>query len=132
MIVDTSAIIAILTAEPEQGLFVRTSVETGAEARMAAATFLETALVVDGFGDPIKSRRLDGLIQALHIEIVDTTADHVRIARAAYQDFGKGSGHPAQLNYGDCFSYALAVATGEPLLFDGDDFSQTGLRSALS
>lgn len=131
MIVDTSAIIAILTAEPEQGLFVRTIVETGA-ARMAAATFLETALVVDGLGDPIKSRRLDGLIQALHIEIVDTTADHVRIARAAYQDFGKGSGHPAQLNYGDCFSYALAVATGEPLLFDGDDFSQTGLRSALS
>jgi ribonuclease VapC len=64
--------------------------------------------------------------------IVDTTADHARIARAAYRDFGKGSSHPGQLNYGDCFSYGLAVATGEPLLFKGDDFSQTDLRSALS
>ena len=99
---------------------------------MAAATFLEAAVVVDALGDPVKSRRLDALIQGLHIEIVDTTAEQARIARAAYRDFGKDSGHAAQLNYGDCFSYALAAATGEPLLYKGNDFSETDLRSALS
>ncbi len=129
MIVDTSAIIAILTGEPEQAAFTRMIIES-AGARMAAATFLETALVVDDLGDPVKSRRLDELIEALGIDIVDTTAEHARIARAAYRDFGKGSGHPAGLNFGDCFAYALAAATNEPLLFKGDDFSHTNLQAA--
>ncbi|MBA3309336.1 MAG: type II toxin-antitoxin system VapC family toxin [Nocardioidaceae bacterium] len=130
MIVDTSAVIAILTGELEHEAFARAIVESPV-AGMAAATFLETALVVDGLGDPVKSRRLDELIRALGIEIVDTTAEHARIARAAYHDFGKGSGHPAKLNYGDCFAYALAAATGEPLLFKGDDFVHTDLQPAL-
>lgn len=129
MIVDTSAIIAILTGEPEQAVFTRMIIESPS-ARMAAATFLETALVVDGLGDPVKSRRLDELIEALGIAIVDTTAEHARIARAAYRDFGKGSGHPAGLNFGDCFAYALVAATNEPLLFKGDDFSCTNLQPA--
>ena len=130
MIVDTSAIIAILKGEPEQEAFARAIVDS-AGARMSAATFLEAAVVVDGLGDPVKSRRLDELIQALGIEIVDTTVEHGSIARAAYHDFGKGSGHAAQLNFGDCFAYALATATGEPLLFKGDDFIHTHLRPAL-
>jgi len=131
VIVDTSAILAILLGEPEREEYVRVIAESDA-ASMAAATFLEAAVVVDALGDPVKSRRLDALIQGLHIEIVDTTAEQARIARAAYRDFGKDSGHAAQLNYGDCFSYALAAATGEPLLYKGNDFSETDLRSALS
>lgn len=65
-------------------------------------------------------------------EVVPVDADHVRVARAAYRDFGRGSGHPAKLNLGDCFSYALASITGEPLLYKGDDFGYTDVRSALT
>ncbi len=129
MIVDTSAIIAILKGEPERAAFAQAIVDSGA-ARMAAPGFLEAALVVDGFGDPVKSRRLDELIQALGIEIVDTTAEHARIARSAYRDFGKGSGHPAGLNFGDCFAYALAKAFDAPLLFKGEDFAHTDVKRA--
>lgn len=130
MIVDTSAVIAILNGEPERETFVRAIVESST-ARMSAANFLETAIVVDGLGDPVKSRRFNELVDALGIEVVDATAEQAHIARAAYRDFGKGSGHPARLNFGDCFSYALAVATGESLLFKGDDFVHTDIRPAL-
>ena len=97
---------------------------------MPAANFLEIAVVVDSLRDPVKSRRFDELVRALGIEIVDSTAEHARIARAADRDFGEGSGHAASLNFGDCFSYALASATGEPLLFKGDDFTQTDVNTA--
>ena len=92
---------------------------------------VETAAVVDRVGDPVLSRRLDELLGLASIETVASDAHHAALARAAYADFGHGSGHPARLNLGDCFSYALAKANDEPLLFVGQDFIHTDLRSAL-
>jgi ribonuclease VapC len=99
---------------------------------MSAGSFLEAAIVVDGRHDPILSRQLDELIATLKIAIEPVTYEQASIGRAAYRDFGRGSGHPARLNYGDCFAYALAKATGEPLLYVGNDFGHTDLRSATS
>jgi ribonuclease VapC len=88
-------------------------------------------MVIDGSRDPVASRRLDDLLRAAGLAVEPVTEAQARIAREAYRDFGKGSGHPAQLNFGDCFAYALAKVTGEPLLFKGNDFSQTDIASAL-
>jgi ribonuclease VapC len=88
--------------------------------------------VIDGRRNPIASRRLDELLHEADIAIEPVDADQVRIARDAYRDFGKGSGHPARLNFGDCFAYALAQSRREPLLFKGDDFVHTGVASALA
>src|SRR5215831_8268899 len=95
--------------------------------RLSAANYLEAAIVIDGSRDPVASRRLDDIIAKASITIEAVTAGHAQIARAAYRDFGRGSGHPAGLNFGDCFAYALAKATGEPLLCKGNDFAQTDL-----
>jgi ribonuclease VapC len=99
--------------------------------RISAATFLETAVVIDASRDPISSGRFDELIEAAAIEIEPVTAEQARVGREAYRDFGRGSGHPAQLNFGGCFSYALARTAGEPLLYKGQDFGHTGIASAL-
>jgi ribonuclease VapC len=130
MIVDSSALLAILRAEPEMLACAR-AIEDAARRRISAANFLETAIVIDGSRDPVASRRLDDLIRAADLAIEPVTEAQARIAREAYRDFGKGSGHPAQLNFGDCFAYALAKVTGEPLLFKGNDFSQTDIARAL-
>ena len=129
MIVDSSALLAILRAEPEALRYAR-AIENTASRRISAANFLETAIVIDGSRDPIASRRFDELIHAAGIAVEPVTPEQARIAREAYRDFGKGSGHPAQLNFGDCFAYALAKATGEPLLFKGDDFRHTDIAAA--
>jgi len=129
MIVDSSALLAILRAEPEALGYAR-AIENITPRRISAANFLETAIVIDGSRDPVASRRFDELILAAQIAIEPVTAEQARIAREAYRDFGKGSGHPAQLNFGDCFAYALAKAAGEPLLFKGDDFCHTDIISA--
>jgi ribonuclease VapC len=126
MIVDTSALIAILRDEPEARFFAQ-AIENAARRRLSAANFLEAAAVIDGSRDPVASRRFDELIDAAAIAIEPVTEAQARIAREAYRDFGKGSGHPAQLNFGDCFAYALAKDTGEPLLFKGDDFVHTDI-----
>ena len=131
MIVDSSALLAILRAEPEARACAR-AIEDAPRRRISAANFLETAIVIDGSRDPIASRRFDDLLQAANLAIEPVTEAQARIAREAYRDFGKGSGHPAQLNFGDCFAYALAKATGEPLLFKGNDFRQTDVVSALA
>jgi ribonuclease VapC len=131
MIIDTSALIAIFRAEPDAAHFAAAITRTNTR-RLSAANYLETALVIDSSHDPVASRRLDEFISKASIEIVAVTADHARIARAAYRDYGKGSGHKAQLNFGDCFAYALAYDKGEPLLFKGDDFCHTDVRSAAS
>ena len=99
---------------------------------MSAATYFETAIVVDALRQPLVSRRLDDFVQESAITIESVTVDQARIARDAYRDFGEGSGHPAALNFGDCFAYALARSTGEPLLFKGNDFSHTDVKSALT
>jgi ribonuclease VapC len=98
---------------------------------VSAANFLEAAIVVDVKRRPIASRRLDDLLDELDVVIEPVTEEQARIARTAYRDYGRGSGHPAQLNFGDCFAYALARATGEPLLFKGNDFAHTDITPAL-
>lgn len=124
MIVDTSALIAILRNEPEAEACAEAILSAPA-CSISAANFLETALVVDGARDPIASRRLDELMRKTGIRIAAVTEEQAHVARTAYRDFGKGSGHPAQLNFGDCFAYALAKVTGESLLFKGNDFVHT-------
>lgn len=97
---------------------------------MSAGTYQELGLVVDRVGDPALSRQLDRLLESWGVIIEPVTASLARLARSAYRDYGRGSGHRAQLNFGDCFAYALASQTGEPLLSVGDDFSATDLTSA--
>jgi ribonuclease VapC len=130
VIVDTSALLAILRDEPEAAACAR-AIESVPVRRTSAANFLEAAIVIDGSRDPIVSRRFDDLIREARLLIEPVTEAQARTAREAYRDFGKGSGHPAKLNFGDCFAYALAKATGEPLLFKGDDFTHTDLAAAL-
>ena len=126
MIIDTSALIAILRDEPEARSCAM-AIESAAHRRISAANFLEAAVVIDGSRDPVASRRFDDLIAESGLVIEPVTETQARIAREAYRDFGKGSGHPAQLNFGDCFAYALARAIGEPLLFKGEDFRHTDI-----
>jgi ribonuclease VapC len=130
VIVDTSALLAILRDEPEAPAFARAIADAPVR-RMSAGNVLEAAIVIDASGDPIASRRFDELLATAAIVIESVTEEQVQFGRAAYRDFGKGSGHPAQLNFGDCFAYALAKSTGEPLLFKGQDFSHTDLTPAL-
>jgi ribonuclease VapC len=130
MIVDSSALLAILRQEPE-ALVCLDALSRAGVRRISAANWLEAAIVIDGSGDPVASRRFDEFIPDAGIEIEAVTPELAQIARAAYRDFGGGSGHPARLNFGDCFAYALAETSGEALLFKGDDFSRTGVRSAI-
>jgi ribonuclease VapC len=129
MIVDTSALLAILREEPEAAACA-SAIESSTVCRLSAANFVEAAAVVDGSRDPIASRRFDDLLEAAEIVVEPVTEVQARTAREAYRDFGKGSGHPAKLNFGDCFAYALAKVTGEPLLFKGDDFAHTDVKRA--
>jgi ribonuclease VapC len=131
MIVDASALIAILRDEPEAAACAK-AIEAAPHRRISAANYVEAAIVIDGSRDPIASRRLDDLMSEAKLVIEPVSEAQARIARDAYRDFGRGSGHPARLNFGDCFAYALARATGEPLLFKGDDFAHTDIASALS
>lgn len=130
MIVDTSAIVAVLRGEHEADRYTN-ALALAPEPRMSAGTYLETAIVVDANRDPVLSGRLDELLAVTGIAVDPVTRRHADIARQAYRDFGKGSGHPARLNFGDCFAYALARDTGEPLLYKGDDFVHTDVASAL-
>ncbi|HTE86017.1 MAG TPA: type II toxin-antitoxin system VapC family toxin [Dehalococcoidia bacterium] len=130
MILDTSALLAILRDEPEAPSCAR-AIERAAVRRISAASFLEAAVVIDASRDPISSRRFDDLLNAAGISVEPVSEEQARIGRAAYHDFGRGSGHPAQLSFGDCFAYALAKVTGEPLLFKGHDFIHTDIQPAL-
>lgn len=130
MIVDTSALIAILRDEPEAPAMAQ-AIEEVTQRQISAANWLEAAAVIDGSRDPVASRQFDHLIGVARILVAPVTEQQARIARAAYRDFGKGSGHPAGLNFGDCFAYALAKDTGEPLLFKGRDFARTDIVPAL-
>jgi len=131
MIVDASAVIAILRQEPEAQAFAR-AISSATVRRISAVNYVEAAAVIDGSRDPIASRRFDDLFRAAQLLIEPVTEARARTAREAYRDFGKGSGHPARLNLGDCFAYALAKVRGEPLLFKGDDFIHTDVSSALA
>src|SRR5450631_4937158 len=128
MIIDTSAVIAILRDEPEAVSYAR-SIADAADRRVSAVNFVESAVVIDASHDPIATRRFDDFITEANIFIEPVTEAQARIARDAYRDFGKGSGHPAKLNFGDCFAHALAKVMGEPLLFKGNDFTHTDIIS---
>lgn len=130
MIIDTSAVIAILRDEPEAQVCAE-AIEAAHVRRISAVNFVECAAVIDGSRDPVSSRRLDDLLNVGRIMIEPVTQLQAKIAREAYRDFGKGSGHPAKLNFGDCFAYALAKSNDEPLLFKGGDFIHTDLKSVL-
>ena len=127
MIIDTSVLVALLLREPDAAAFAETMMAAPVR-RISAASYVELAAVIDGRGDPVLSGALDASIRASGIEIAPFTAEQARIARAAHQRFGRGSGHPARLNMGDCFSYALARDMGEPLLFKGGDFALTDIE----
>jgi ribonuclease VapC len=131
MILDTSAVIAILRDEAEAGTFAK-AVEKADHLRISAVNYVEAGAVIDGSRDPIASRRLDDLLREAQVIIESVTEPQAQIARQAYRDFGKSSGHPAKLNFGDCFAYALAKVKNEPMLFKGNDFSHTDIISALS
>lgn len=128
MVVDSSAIIAILQDEPEADRLL-TALEDAPVRRISSATLVETAIVMHARYGDAGEREVDVFIHCLRLEVLPTTAEHADLARSAYRRFGKGH-HPAGLNYGDCFSYALSVALQEPLLFKGDDFSQTDVPVA--
>lgn len=130
MIIDSSAILAILKNEPEAELFSE-AIEAAPTVRISAASYLETSIVVDGYKNPILRARMEEILDNPGMTIEPVTPEQARIARQAYRDFGRGSGHPARLNFGDCFSYALARDKREPILFKGDDFIHTDLRSAV-
>ncbi len=130
MIVDSSALVAVVRGEPGADRFFRTLSDRRKFKRMSAANYLEAAIVIDGARNPVASRRFDEAVAAAGIIVEPVTREQAEIARAAYRDFGKGSGHPAGLDFGDCFAYALAKSMREPLLFKGDDFSHTDVAIA--
>jgi ribonuclease VapC len=128
MIVDSSALIAILRNEPDAALYAGRIAAT-ADCRISAANWLETAIVIDGSRDPIASRKFDEFIRAARMRIEPVTESQAKLAREAYRDFGRGSGHPAKLNFGDCFAYAASKDIGQPLLFKGADFTHTDVEA---
>jgi ribonuclease VapC len=128
LIVDASAIIAILRGEND-GPDLARALEQAPIRRISAATYVEAAVVTDSNRDPVLSRRFDDLLRDSEIIIEPVTQEQAEIAREAYRDFCKGR-HRAGFNFGDCFAYALAKATGEPLLFKGDDFCHTDIEPA--
>ncbi|MGC5614731.1 type II toxin-antitoxin system VapC family toxin [Georgenia sp. Z1491] len=128
MIVDSSALIAVLRGEPGWEQVAQVAVD--GSCRMSTATWLEASVVADQRA-PGGGERLDDLVDALGIELVPLSVRDAQVARLAYRRFGRGSGSQAMLNLGDCFSYALAATSGEPLLYVGDYFSATDIASAM-
>ena len=128
MIVDTSALLAILFGEPDAARYEE-AIASAVPRRMSAVALLEAAMVVEGRGGAQAGQELDALVEKAAIELVPVTPEQTDVARRAWRRFGKGN-HPAALNFGDCFAYALASTTGEPLLFKGEDFSQTDIDAA--
>lgn len=130
MIVDTSAVVAVLRNEADADIYSRV-IATSPTVRISAGTYVELGVVIDGLDDPVISGALDKYLEESRVIIEPLTAAQAQIARTAYQRFGKGSGHAARLNLGDCFAYALALDLGEPLLFKGDDFTLTDIEIVI-
>ena len=128
MIVDSSAVLAVLYREPDAERYERAIAESP-NCRMSVANMLEASIVLEGRGGVAAGHELDVFLESAAIELAPVTVEHAEAARRAWRRFGKGN-HPAALNYGDCFAYALANVAGEPLLFKGEDFSQTDIEAA--
>lgn len=126
MVIDTSALVAMLNDEPEAE-WMEAAVNADHVRLMSTASYLETAIVIETrFGEP-GGRELDLWLHRAAVDLVSVDSDQADAARVAYRRYGKGR-HRAGLNYGDCFSYALAKVSGQPLLFKGDDFARTDVR----
>jgi ribonuclease VapC len=131
VIVDSSALIAILAGEPDAEEL--NDVLSGAvRPALSVANYLEAAIVLDRHPARRAGEKLDRYLVTGQVELADVTESQARIARAAYRNFGRGTGHPAGLNFGDCFAYALAIDRDESLLYKGNDFNHTDVRRALS
>jgi ribonuclease VapC len=129
MVLDTSALLAVLLNESDAPL-LRAAIEADPVRLLSAANLVEASIVIESRVGDAGGRELDLVLRKASIEVVAVTAEHADIARDAYRRFGKGR-HTAGLNYGDVFAYALAVASGEPLLFAGDDFRKTDVTPAV-
>jgi ribonuclease VapC len=129
MIVDCSALLAVILNEDDEPRFAEAMIDAPV-LRMSAANWVEAAIVVASHKNPAAADRFEDLVGALRLEIVPVTVEDAYRTRAAHHDYGRGR-HRARLNYGDCFAYALAKRTREPLLFKGNDFSQTDIEPAL-
>ena len=129
MIIDSSAVLAIFLQEPD-GLQYLHAVLDAALRRMSVSNWLEATMVVDRRGNAVAANWLDEFVLNARIELMPVSISQATIARRAWRTFGRGV-HPARLNYGDCFAYALAKETREPLLFKGSDFAQTDIEPAL-
>ena len=129
MVIDTSAIIAILTAEPETNRLAH-AIATDTKRIMSSFSLLEAGIVIESRKGKSGTRELDILLHRINIEIIPLTSELSQLAQEAWCRFGKGR-HPAKLNIGDCCSYALAKHSEEPLLFKGNDFSQTDLVAVV-
>ncbi|MYD99896.1 MAG: type II toxin-antitoxin system VapC family toxin [Alphaproteobacteria bacterium] len=127
MIVDSSAVLAVLNRESDAGRYEEAMLTTP-NCRMSVANILETFMVAEGRGGAPAGHELDIVLKQAGIEAVPVTVEQMEAARQAWRRYGRGN-HPAALNFGDCFAYALASITGEPLLFKGDDFPQTDIRA---
>jgi ribonuclease VapC len=127
MVIDTSAFVAILQREPERRAFIE-AIEAADARLLSVATFVEISIVVEARHGAEGLRDLDHFIAKADIELVPVDLEHGTLARSAFHRFGKGR-HRSGLNYGDCFSYALAIATGQPLLFKGADFAHTDVAA---
>ncbi|AVA24816.1 MULTISPECIES: type II toxin-antitoxin system VapC family toxin [Rhizobium] len=128
MVIDTSAIVAIFFNEPD-ALYYSERIADDPVRLISAATLVEAAMVIEGRFGEAGGAELDLWLHKTNLEVVAVTSEHADQARRAWRRYGKGR-HPAGLNYGDCFSYALAALTGEPLLFKGNDFKQTDVEAA--
>lgn len=129
MIVDSSALLAVILDEEDEPRYSAALIDAPV-LRMSAANWVETAIVVDSYKSPAAAVRFEDLFDVLQLRVESVTTEDAVRARTAYSDYGKGH-HPARLNYGDCFAYALAKRCGEPLLFKGSDFAQTDIEPAL-
>jgi ribonuclease VapC len=129
MILDTSVVLAIVFGEPGFEVFVD-AIASAPSCKISAASFVEASIVAESRIGDQGLRQCDSFFRTSRIAVEPVTEDQALLARQCYSDYGKGS-HPAGLNFGDCFSYALAKATGEPILFKGEDFRQTDIQPAL-
>jgi ribonuclease VapC len=128
MVLDTSAVIAVLQSEPDTDRLIA-AIERAEVLTMSAASVLEASIVLFARYGDFGDRELDLFLHRLQVRVVSVTGEHVEMARSGYRRFGKGR-HAAGLNFGDCFAYALAISLGEPLLFTGDEFSKTDVLVA--
>lgn len=129
MIVDTSAALAIVLGEPGFEVLA-TAISASETRRISAASFLEASIVAETRAGDRGLRQFDSFIRESELAVEPVTHEHALIAREGFSRYGKGR-HPAGLNFGDCFAYALAKSTGEPLLFKGEDFRQTDIVPAF-